>query len=273
MLTVVGHREWRVLADLRWSQERGRDRAPEWRVDFKNFPESKVKSLPMMILVGPLLQGPARGGGRSGAGGAEARHQDGEQSSDGDTSEYSGSSSEEGDAPVSGGTKRDCTRQRTATPGLRDSGGGCDMAADDAPGTAATNQGRKRGTTDGGPGRRRGAGGGGGAGAADLTGAVEQGFDPRRTDGGGAAGDAGGGGLGRQQEISGGGGGGDGGAAEEMDRDGADDGGGEPCWAEMTRAQRKKWKKWGGRRRYGASPQGRASPSLRDDDGRRLPGH
>ena len=149
MLTVVGHREWRVLADLRWSQERGRDRAPEWRVDFKNFPESKVKSLPMLILAGPLLQGPARGGGRSGAGGAEVRHQEGEQSSDGDTSEYSGSSPEEVDAPVAGGTKRDCTRQRTATPGLRDSGGGGDMAADDTPGTVATNQGRKRGATDG----------------------------------------------------------------------------------------------------------------------------
>ena len=103
MPTVVGHREWRVLADLRWPQERGRDQAPEWRVDFKNFPESKVKSLPMLILAGPLLQGPARGGGRSGAGGAEARHQEGEQSSDGDTSEYSGSSSEEVDAPGSGG--------------------------------------------------------------------------------------------------------------------------------------------------------------------------
>ena len=38
-----------------------------------------------------------------------------------------------------------------------------------------------------------------------------------------------------QQEICGGGGGGDGGAAEEMDRDEADDGGGEPCSAEMTR--------------------------------------
>ena len=43
-----------------------------------------------------------------------------------------------------------------------------------------------------------------------------------------------------------------GGAAEEMDQDGAgtaDDGGGEPCWAEMTRNQKKKWKKQGGRGR------------------------
>ena len=62
-------------------------------------------------------------------------------------------------------------------------------------------------------------------------------------------------------------------AVEEMDRDEADDGDGGPCWAEMTRAQRKKWKKWGGRRRCGASPQGRASPSQRDDDDRHLPGH
>ena len=76
-----------------------------------------------------------------------------------------------------------------------------------------------------------------------------------------------------RREIGGGDGGGDNGAAEEMDRDGADDGGGGLFWAEMTRVQRKKWKRWGGRRRYVASPQGRASPSLRDDDGRRLPGH
>ena len=112
----------------------------------------------MLILAGPLLQGPARGGGRSGAGGAEARHQEGEQSSDGDTSEYSGSSSEEVDAPVSVGTKRDYTRQRTAAPGPVNSV-----------------------------------------------------------------------------------------AAEEMDRDGADDGGGEPCWAEMTRRQKKKRMRRGGR--------------------------
>ena len=55
-----------------------------------------------------------------------------------------------------------------------------------------------------------------------------------------------------RQEIGGGSGGDGGGAAEEMDQDGAgtaDDGGGEPCWAEMTRNQRKKWKKQGGRGR------------------------
>ena len=133
------------------------------------------------------------------------RHQEGEQASDGDTSEYSGSSSEEGDAPVSVGTKRDHTRQRTAAPGLVNGEGGGGMLVDDSPGTAATSQGRKRGTTGGGPGRRRGAGGGG-VGAADLTGAVEQGFNPPRTDGGGSAGGAGGGGPGGQQEICGGGG-------------------------------------------------------------------
>ena len=133
MLGVAGHREWRVLADLRWPQERGRDQAPEWRVDFKRFPESKVKSLPMLILAGPLLQGPARGGGRSRADRAEARYQEGEQASDGDTSEYSGSSSEEGDAPVSVGTKRDHIRQRTAAPGLVNGEGGGDMLVDDSP--------------------------------------------------------------------------------------------------------------------------------------------
>ena len=256
MLGVVGHHDWHLQPTLVWRPEHMEDWAPEWRVEFKSFPASKVASLPMLLLAGSPLQGPARGDGRSEAGGAEMRHQG--QSSDGDTNEYGGSSSEEGEAPVSvgtkrdytrqrtaapglvngegggdmladdspgtaatsqgrkrgttgggqgsGGTKRDCTRKRTATPGLRDSGGGCDMAADDAPGTAATNQGRKRGTTDGGPGRRRGAGGGGGAGAADVTGAMEQGFSPRRAGGSGAAGGAGGGGPGGQQEIGGGGG-------------------------------------------------------------------
>ena len=133
------------------------------------------------------------------------RYQEETQASDGDMGEYIGSSSEEVDAPVSVGTKRDYTRQRTAAPGLVNGEGGGDMLVDDSPWTAATSQGRKRGTTGGGPGRRRGAGGGG-AGAADLTGAVEHGFDPRRTDGGGVAGGAGGGGPGGQQEVGGGGG-------------------------------------------------------------------
>ena len=200
MLGVVGHQDWHLQPTLRWRPEHMEDWAPEWRVEFKSFPASKVASLPMLLLAGagPPRQGPVRGGGRGGAGGAEMRHQEGEQASDGDTSEYSGSSSEEGDAPVSVGTKRDHTRQRTAAPGLVNGEGGGDMLVDDSPGTAATSQGRKRGTTGGGPGRRRGAGGGG-AGAADLTGAVEHGFDPRRTDGGGVAGGAGGGGPGGQQ--------------------------------------------------------------------------
>jgi hypothetical protein len=80
------------------------------------------------------------------------------------------------------------------------------MVVDDSPGTAATSQGRKRGTTGGGPGRRLGGGGGSGAGAADVAGAMEQGFGPRRAGGGGAAGSAGGSGPGGQQEIGGGGG-------------------------------------------------------------------
>ena len=49
-----------------------------------------------------------------------------------------------------------------------------------------------------------------------------------------------------RQEIGGGSGGDGGGSAEEMDLDGAgtaDDGGGEPCWAEMTRRQKKDWKR------------------------------
>jgi hypothetical protein len=68
-----------------------------------------------------------------------------------------------------------------------------------------------------------------------------------------------------QQEISGGGGGSDSGAAEEMDRDGADDGGGEPRWAKMTRRQRKSWLQWEKRRRHQARPLGVASPSQRED--------
>jgi hypothetical protein len=78
------------------------------------------------------------------------RYQEETQASDGDMGEYIGSSSEEVDAPVSVGTKRDYTRQRTAAPGPVNSG-----------------------------------------------------------------------------------------TAEEMDRDGADDGGGGPCWIEMTRNQKK----------------------------------
>ena len=113
---VVKRQEWRLRPVLCELPGRTGDQTPEWRVDFKRFPESKVKSLSMLILAGPLLQGPARGGGRSGAGGAEARHQEGEQSSDGDTGEYSGSSSEEVDAPVYVGTKRkDYTRQQTGS--------------------------------------------------------------------------------------------------------------------------------------------------------------
>ena len=66
---------------------------------------------------------------------------------------------------------------------------------------------------------------------------------------GAAAGGGGGGvGPGGQQEIGGDGGGGDGGAAEEMDRDGADDGGGEPLpkpdgYAQMTKTQQRNWRK------------------------------
>ena len=78
------------------------------------------------------------------------------------------------------------------------------MAVDDSSGKAAAGQGRKRGAAGSGLEGRRGAGGGG-AGAAELTGTMERGFDPRRTHGGGAAGGAGGGGPGGQQEICGGG--------------------------------------------------------------------
>ena len=79
------------------------------------------------------------------------------------------------------------------------------MAVDDSSGKAAAGQGRKRGAAGSGLEGRRGAGGGG-AGAAELTGAVEQGFDPHRIGGGGAAGGAGGGGPGGQREIRGDGG-------------------------------------------------------------------
>ena len=74
MPEVVKRQEWRLRPVLCELPGRTGDQTPEWRVDFRRFPESKVKSLPMLILAGPLLQGPARGGGRSGAGGAEVRH-------------------------------------------------------------------------------------------------------------------------------------------------------------------------------------------------------
>ena len=71
---VVKGQKWRLRPRLWELPGQTGDQALEWRVDFKRFPESKVVSLPMLILAGPLLQGPARGGGRSGAGGAEVRH-------------------------------------------------------------------------------------------------------------------------------------------------------------------------------------------------------
>ena len=36
---------------------------PEWQVDFKRFPESKLTSLPVLLLAGPPLQIPARNNG------------------------------------------------------------------------------------------------------------------------------------------------------------------------------------------------------------------
>ena len=74
--------------------------------------------LPILLLAALPMQGPIRGGGRSGACGAERRYQEGEQASDGDTGEYSGSSSEEVDAPVPVARKKfTCTgeRQRPAS--------------------------------------------------------------------------------------------------------------------------------------------------------------
>ena len=47
----------------------------------------------------------------------------------------------------------------------------------------------------------------------------------------------------------------------------------QPCWAKMTRSQRKKWKKWGGKRGHSDSSQGRASPLQLGVVDRRLPGH
>ena len=140
----------------------------QWRVDFKRFPESKVMSLPMLLLAGPPRQGPARGGGRGGAGGTERRHQEGEQASDGDTSEYSGSSSEEGDAPVSVGTKRDYTRQRTAAPGLVNMD--IEGRATPTPGAGAWKATSSQWAARGGPEMLReidGGGGGGDSGAAE----------------------------------------------------------------------------------------------------------
>ena len=66
MRGVVKRQEWRLRPVLCELPGRTGDQTPEWRVDFKRFPESKVESLPMLILAGPLLQGPARGGGQRG---------------------------------------------------------------------------------------------------------------------------------------------------------------------------------------------------------------
>ena len=154
----------------------------------------------LLLLGGPPLQPPARGGRRSNGARADRRLQEGEHVSDGDTSGYSSSGSEDVEAPASMGTRRADLSWQTTTRGLAGRGRRGDMAVDGPSGKAAAGQGRRRGAAGSGPGGRRGAGGGG-AGAAELTGAVERGFDPRRTHGGGAAGGAGGDGPGRQQEI------------------------------------------------------------------------
>ena len=151
----------------------------------------------MLILAGPLLQGPARGGGRSRADRAEARYQEREQASDGDTSEYSGSSSEEGDAPVSGGAAGGADGGGPG--GQQEIGGGGGFWQNDNGGMDIG--GRATSTPADGPGRQQEIGGSGGfrqnsddgmdvGGRSTSTPAAETGeqdFDPRRADGGGAA--------------------------------------------------------------------------------------
>ena len=90
MPEVVKRQEWRLRPVLCELPGQTGDQTPEWRVDFKRFPESKVESLPMLMLARLPLQGPARGDGRSGASEAEMRYQEGEQASDGDTGKYTG---------------------------------------------------------------------------------------------------------------------------------------------------------------------------------------
>ena len=270
MLGVVQEDEWSLRPILQEPPGQLEDRAPEWRADLKKFPAAKVDSFAMLLLGGPPLQPPARGGRRSNGARADRRLHEGEHVSDGDTSGYSSSGSEDVEAPASMGTRRADMSWQTTTRGLADRERRSDMAVDDSSRKAAVGQGRKRGAAGSGPGGRRGAGGGG-AGAAELTGAVERGFDPRRTHGGGAAGGAGGGGPGGQREICGGGGfwqndsegtpedwdgqqeidngsGEDnGGAAEEMDQDGSGVGGlsgrVHPAgWATKTKSQKHKYK-------------------------------
>ena len=202
----------------------------------------------MLMLAGPPLQGPARGHGRSGADGAEMRYQEREQSSDGDTSEYSGSSSEEGDAPVSVGMERDYTRQRTAAPGLGNMG--IEGRATPTPGAGAWKATASQWAARGGPEMQREIGGGGDGGD---SGTAEE-IDRDGADGGP------GGQQDRWQETDNGSGEDNGGAAEdgsdvggtpvslwwghaeEMDRDGADDGGGDRP-PSMTKTQRRHWRR------------------------------
>ena len=69
MLGGVGHQDWHLQPTLRWRPEHMEDWAPEWRVEFKSFPASKVASLPMLLLAGPpcrAQQGVVVGAGPAG---------------------------------------------------------------------------------------------------------------------------------------------------------------------------------------------------------------
>ena len=121
------------------------DWATEWRAEFKKFPAAKVDSLAMLLLGVPPLQPPARGGRRSKGARADMRRHEGEHVSDGYTSGYSSSGSEDVEAPASMGTRRADMSLQTTTCGLADMESRSDMAVDDSSGKAAAGQWRKRG--------------------------------------------------------------------------------------------------------------------------------
>ena len=86
-----------------------------WRAEFKKFTAVKVDFLAMLLLGGPPLQPPARGGRRSKDAGADRGLQEGGHVSDGDASGYSSSGAEDVEAPASMGTRNADMSWQTTT--------------------------------------------------------------------------------------------------------------------------------------------------------------
>ena len=60
---VVQDGEWSLLPDLRWRPGRMEDRAPEWRVEFKRFPDAKARTPSKCRRLAGRRFNPQQGGG------------------------------------------------------------------------------------------------------------------------------------------------------------------------------------------------------------------